>query len=404
MPETVAATPANIPTTSTATKSLTINIVRAIGALVVLIHHANGYFLRAEPTYDTAWQGISRVTTTYGWTGVTLFFVISGLCIHLPQARSQATKLNLKKYTIRRLVRLYPTYFIVCFGLIGMLMLNNQFQGGIKSIIGHVFLWYNEFNPVKGESYSVGPFWSLAAEIHLYFLYAICYPLIVRLGVKRVTQVTLGVTIIYYVAHHFLFLSGSELPSYIQPRDFAVARFGEWMLGAYLAELWCTKKLSYQTLPLIKNSKQLLILSIGLIAVPIALSEIWRDQFYVYIINIPIAIASFYLIAYLLIREDENRGASRKGLKHFTVHLLDKIGDRSYSLYLIHLAVISIVGRIIFTKVLKIQDIDAYAGSFSLFAVTILGIAVSFLLTELLYQLVEKPSHKLARRLTRPTK
>src|SRR4051812_21724063 len=51
----------------------------------------------------------------YGYFGVTIFFVLSGFCIHLPQARRRVRDgtdgLRLESFFRRRFWRLYPAYF-----------------------------------------------------------------------------------------------------------------------------------------------------------------------------------------------------------------------------------------------------------------------------------------------------
>ena len=65
---------------------LSLDPLRGAAALAVVIHHtAQAWRVAASGV------GTSVSATIFGWLGswgVTLFFVLSGFCIHLPQARA----------------------------------------------------------------------------------------------------------------------------------------------------------------------------------------------------------------------------------------------------------------------------------------------------------------------------
>jgi peptidoglycan/LPS O-acetylase OafA/YrhL len=101
-----------------------IDTLRGIAALVVLLYHArvmlwvglketwNQYGLSANPN---AWLAYLTIPVTFcGGLAVSLFFVLSGYCIHRRGAKRLANEsrpsINLKQFALRRLWRLYPTY------------------------------------------------------------------------------------------------------------------------------------------------------------------------------------------------------------------------------------------------------------------------------------------------------
>ena len=70
----------------------------------------------AQLTGQESWNFyLTFFLVQYGYLGVTIFFVISGFCIHLPQARrfaqTGADELRLGYFFRRRFWRLYPAYF-----------------------------------------------------------------------------------------------------------------------------------------------------------------------------------------------------------------------------------------------------------------------------------------------------
>jgi peptidoglycan/LPS O-acetylase OafA/YrhL len=93
-----------------------IDALRGAAALGVVLYHAAGTIVLPASS-----SGIERWTiqpvqwfSSFGYTGVFLFFVISGFCIHLQWARVAATgatpQIHFFAFWKRRVRRLYPPY------------------------------------------------------------------------------------------------------------------------------------------------------------------------------------------------------------------------------------------------------------------------------------------------------
>src|SRR5689334_8550654 len=93
-----------------------IDEARAVAASAVMLSH----LVLVTTIRDPAWlenaprdlaAGIARWMVALGGWGVGLFFVLSGLCIHLPMARRLAedpsARLSLRPYYARRFTRIY---------------------------------------------------------------------------------------------------------------------------------------------------------------------------------------------------------------------------------------------------------------------------------------------------------
>ena len=119
-------------------------------------------------------------------TGVSLFFVISGFCIHLGQARHEGVAaFQFAAFWRRRLWRLYPTYFVALCGSIGLLLLMSATGTGeellerypdprgawIAADFGMHALMLHGLHPFFDQAAANPPLWTLAREEYLYLMY-----------------------------------------------------------------------------------------------------------------------------------------------------------------------------------------------------------------------------------------
>src|SRR3954447_16411871 len=94
-----------------------IDALRGVAALGVVFYHAVDQSHKVLP--NNLFQSPIRLvqfTSSFGYIGVFLFFVISGFCIHLQWARAKAAgtepDLRFGAFWKRRIRRLYPPYII----------------------------------------------------------------------------------------------------------------------------------------------------------------------------------------------------------------------------------------------------------------------------------------------------
>jgi peptidoglycan/LPS O-acetylase OafA/YrhL len=87
--------------------------LRAIAALLVIFHHLHDYFpILGWPTYY-----LSRFVQQ-GWIGVDLFFVLSGFLITGILIDTRAATNYFSGFYARRVLRIFPLYYLVLVGLI----------------------------------------------------------------------------------------------------------------------------------------------------------------------------------------------------------------------------------------------------------------------------------------------
>jgi peptidoglycan/LPS O-acetylase OafA/YrhL len=162
-------------TAATYSRDNFIDLLRGLAILLVIMFHALG---TAFPTEHLQWGGglfpdfnvshsfLLLLPATFGWSGVAIFFAISGFCIHNSYMRER--QLGMTRYLIKRTFRIYPPYFIslcffsFCFALYGHRDLFHNF-------LLHVLLIHN----FSGDYfYGINlAYWSIAVEFQLYLLY-----------------------------------------------------------------------------------------------------------------------------------------------------------------------------------------------------------------------------------------
>jgi peptidoglycan/LPS O-acetylase OafA/YrhL len=305
-----------------------IDVLRGFAALWVVAYHLWNRFYPHLSTQHQAFTGTAIPDPAaffafgYGYSGVTLFFVLSGLCIHFPQARRKLYRIDVRRFAIRRFWRLYPAYiasivFAALVLAIPKLILAARGQSFDwwatlqihDALVNALFLqpfWPDslEFN---------GVYWTLVYEVQFYIAYPILLLCLRNTGLLPVGLALLAAELIF-----------SFVPS---PYScFFLSRYFEWFLGVVAAELIV---LAPDTYPHRTGAVCALVgLACGLYSTFLPVAFPLRDFF--------IAIGFFGVI---LILAKGSGIASRIG----RIRSLAIIGTFSYSLYLVHVPIIDLV-------------------------------------------------------------
>jgi peptidoglycan/LPS O-acetylase OafA/YrhL len=157
--------------------------------MVMLFHYATGL------TSQSTGQRMVRAVAAFGWTGVDLFFVLSGFLITGILLDTREDDGYFSSFYVRRVLRIFPVYYLsllVCFfvapillpGIAGSLPLPSQ-------RIWFVLYLQNWMGILVdgGRQMLMGHFWSLAIEEQFYLV----WPWIVyRSSTKRILQIAVG--------------------------------------------------------------------------------------------------------------------------------------------------------------------------------------------------------------------
>jgi peptidoglycan/LPS O-acetylase OafA/YrhL len=305
-------------------RSERIDQLRGLAALAVVACHLGVSAYRDAPNLGGspwAWLGFGL---GFGYLGVPLFFVISGFCIHLPQARMLAAMGPAapppvwRRFFIRRFWRLYPPYLAaLALALVLALLVNGALPVSGVAVAAQALLVHT-LHPASFDGLNP-PAWSLAVEAQLYVAYPVVFWLIVRRGALRALAIVLGVTLAYRVALNF-----EPVPPQFGGLawEFFLARWFEWVLGAVVAE-WAVGRV---WLPRAAFQPWL---GMGVFGLGVLL-EWHRWHYGLYAILEPIYGVAFALLLGAALRREPDGEASAIG------RYLAGVGIYSYSLYLLH--------------------------------------------------------------------
>jgi len=217
-----------------------LDALRGVAALAVVVHHSSLQRLSIARIADynpreNIWHPL--LFWLGGW-GVTLFFIISGFCIHLPQARNKHDGLPFigwKQFYRRRFRRLIPTHYasIILACLVAFVLPGNLLTKPTPgTFIAHLFMVHTFIS--IAYYYSINAvFWSIAIEVHFYMTYPV-----LQLIRRRIET---NFVIILLCLGFVVFIIGSMLESpnmrFVVRNSFVVT-WWQWGLGVMLAEIY----------------------------------------------------------------------------------------------------------------------------------------------------------------------
>jgi peptidoglycan/LPS O-acetylase OafA/YrhL len=232
-----------------------LDVLRLVAFLSVFFTHRMDLAPIDEGQYYWAYH-ISLV----GVFGVPVFFLLSAFLITelLTRERAQTGKVHLRSFYIRRILRIWPLYFTVFFGLVLMTRLSNLFGElppatwvAFSLFAGNWYISYREWLP----SYPANPLWSISVEEQFYILIPVLAALGGRRGLKIASFLFLGIAyivIVYYGSHPTPDFSGEWTNSFVQFQFFSAGillslllngRYPGWpilvRIGTGLAALGC---------------------------------------------------------------------------------------------------------------------------------------------------------------------
>ena len=307
-----------------------INALRAFAALAV----AWGHFVAGQGKY----LGMSG---KYGYLGVDIFFVISGFVIPWSLYRSRYVLNDYPRFLLKRNVRLYPPYLasIAITVLATNFVLVPTFHIPHMTVTGRdLLLHFGYLNDLFHVRWINVVYWTLAIEFQWYLLVGILLPWLA--SASRILRfVATSALLLSYFTIYWDRLVFHYLPVFL--------------IGVFV----------FQYRARIVELREML----GLIAVMVlAMSHL--SGWLVSLVAVPTGL----LIAF----------------STFHNRAMDRVGDVSYSLYLLHLPIgVSIIG--------VLSHWLPYS-SYFIGILDVIGVAASIGAAWVMYQIIEKPSQEMS--------
>jgi peptidoglycan/LPS O-acetylase OafA/YrhL len=175
-----------------------LDVLRTLAILLVFSAHFGEYFL--------ATARVSRLPLFYfGWTGVDLFFVLSGLLIgaQLWKEVQRTGRIRVGRFLLRRGLRIWPLYYsFVAFMLFEIIFAGRSSSG----LLADAFFVSNYFHNQIGGS------WSLSTEEQFYILAPVCIAFLATVIKPRHLWLLPLFGLVILVAARARFMATSRLP------------------------------------------------------------------------------------------------------------------------------------------------------------------------------------------------
>ncbi|HKW64837.1 MAG TPA: acyltransferase [Candidatus Acidoferrum sp.] len=348
--------------------------------IVVLVHYAYSPDTSGPPLLVHI-----RNLFSFGWTGVDLFFVLSGFLIGGILLNAKSSTNYFKTFYVRRFYRIIPIYYLWTLGFIALVAFGGKFlrahtHSGVLPPLGfdvfqHFLFLQNVFLPkqVTLASWWFGVTWSLAVEEQFYLV----APILIRfLNVTRLRILLLLVVLVAPVLRTFFYLR-ERFPSghyyTLMP-----CRADSLALGVLAVLLWQDDRV--RALLSVHKTRLSLLLA-TLFAGMIVLWVWFPSPFGGLTATIGLSwVAMFYVVVLLFVLLNPAGLIAR-----FTrLRPLRELGRVSYCVYLIHVAVAYIVFNLISRTTPHLTD-------FKSLGLTIVCAVVTYMTARLSWTYFEGP-------------
>lgn len=341
--------------------------LRGIAALFVAVAHSFVLFPYAPEAYpaQTAWQTAVHILSP-GKSALIVFFIISGYVLSLSLDRTDFNFRNVLTFYKRRALRIYPAHVVWAFIALGLMAafytsgqipaasawVNDMYSGemNIVHVIANLALIITSLNP--GE-------WTLTVELIVYLLYPILYLLnrksgkagniLLLLFLMGLSFIGHDIKVLYYLYSFYIGLSAPSIYRRFIERS-------SQRKGAIL--LWASVVL--------------------LVLCPIVLTV------FTFVATAGQVLAGGYLVfACVFMKTDSVI------FRALDKPLVGRLGQISYSFYIIHFLINYWVAQILFG--LLGSDVAGEFRFFFMLGVAVVSIAITYVLACWSYDKVEAP-------------
>lgn len=360
--------------------------IKGFLALYVLLHHAVSN-IDTSGEQDGLWAVLHGLFG-HGQFRVDIFFVLSGYCLAL-SLRGAPQIPDFRQFLLRRSLRLLPPYFAgLGLSLLAIALWLAEPSGThwdfslpvtTGGVITHVLMihnWWQDYATTINH-----PYWSIGVEYQLYFLFPVLLWLHHRLGHWKSWVL---MTIVSYVVWRVLIKLGVGNAASYGASPYYWALFSMGIAAAKLGE---------QTEPS-PNKNWMDLLAAG--SVIFLMACWWLFECVRYHGHVADPITSFFIgiMSLWVLLYGRQAGLFKLADKLAPRKLLRFVGERSYSLYLVHGPLLQV------TWLGLVHRLHIHSAGRQALLVMTAGTALSLCVSELFFRLIERPCHEWGRRIS----
>jgi peptidoglycan/LPS O-acetylase OafA/YrhL len=346
--------------------------LRGLAILSVLFWHYGSYYEPAPGSIGASLTPLLRL----GWSGVDLFFVLSGFLIGGILIANRTASNYWRVFYLRRACRIFPLYFAVLAAFaLATVMIGPQpsnwllkqeppFWNYLLFLQNFGMAWYNSF----GSDF-LGPTWSLAVEEQFYLV----LPFVVLLMRPVALPWVLGGLICLAPMLRSHWLTGDHfLSSYV----LMPFRADALLLGVLCA--WAVRQPDIARL--LERKRSLLFAAFWLLlAGSVALAAQYQFFFHPMMMLVGFTwLALLYATALLLAVSNQESPLKRV----LRLPVLRKLGDIAFGVYLLHVPIAGLLHLWIYDAVPKIETPAQFGVTLAAFVLTIIVARASFVFFE----------------------
>ena len=349
-----------------------LNGLRFFAAFLVVIHHSESIRLSYNMFNLKQFSLFNN-----GGLAVSFFFVLSGFLITylLLKEKSITNQISIKKFYLRRILRIWPLYYLLVFiGTIVLPAILTYISSDVKIPYSFfdVILYYIFFTPFMVNIFYghhfLDPLWSIGVEEVFYLIWA---PLIKLFKSRSLIVITLIVVLkITIMVLMFLFFKNTVLYQVLSYLKFESMAIGA--LGAYVV---FNSKKEISSFLIFGKPAQIVIFTFVILRLTTFKYFLLYGGLMSFFFNTPFL--SSFILDFIFLWMVLNLSLNKNHIFNFNNSILNFLGNISYGIYMYHMLVIFLVVLLFSNFLNTISDI--YSTLLFYFITTILLLIVSYM-------------------------